>query len=114
MAVDRLARVAAHSAGRRRAGTFEAMAPFEFWPLLLQWSVWSSKDGPPRELLQTLVSRVIEPARRAGDPLAVSLTTESAVSEMESLITEVQAKRRRLAKGPLSVDALASLSRFRR
>lgn len=98
--------------GQRLAGRFETLQPFEFWPLVMKWSVWRETGSPDPAILERLVERVLGALREAGDPLAGEVTKEEALREVEDAVPEVLAIRD-AGPGPMPLALAASQSRFR-
>ena len=101
-------------AGLRRPGPFEGAEPYDFWPLVLEWTTWQSLASPPdRAMLVDTVTRLLEQKAAAGDALAARLDKAAAVDEVEAAVKQLAAERDALAGEGLPIHLLCARERFR-
>jgi hypothetical protein len=101
-------------AGLRRAGPLEEAVPYDFWPLVLEWTTWQSLAPPPdRALLVDTVTRMLDQKSSAGDALAARLDRVAAIAEIEAAAAELALKRDALADEGLPIHLLCARERFR-
>jgi hypothetical protein len=99
--------------GERRPGAFEALEPFEFWPMVFRWAVWQETTEPGPELLEGLVRELLESRVAAGDRHAARLDASSAAAEIERARQETIALLDGNLEIGLSLRHRASRARFR-
>jgi hypothetical protein len=100
------------AAGLRRPGAFEAFSPWDFWPLALQWAIWSELGEPTPGVLRRQVEALIASKAEAGDTQVGNLDVSEAVSEVQRSLLELRAEQRALRTGP-GLDAKQRLDRRR-
>lgn len=111
LAVRRLEDASAE--GARRPGRFEALEPFEFWPMVFRWAVWQETSRPSAAVLESLVRELIESRVAAGDEHAARLDPSVAAAEVEKARQEALLLRGGATDPRLSPLDRASRVRFR-
>jgi hypothetical protein len=101
------------SDGARRPGAFEALEPFEFWPMVFRWAVWQETVRPDAAVLEGMVRDLLESRARAGDRHAARIDAAEAADEIEQARREALDLQAIASVAGLPLDLEASRARFR-
>ena len=100
-------------AATRKPGVLESAEPFDFWPLVLEWSVWQATASPAPELLQAMVSKLLNDRTAAGDPAAARVGVALAVADVQATSAEAAALHPVPEDGDLSLALQCARACFR-
>ena len=104
LAAQRLAAASRRRDPSWRPGALESAEPFDFWPIVLRWSVWKLTTAPPREMLLGMVRDLLHQRASFGDTAAATLDPNVAATEVEAAVARMEGMRPAIQGDGLPVD----------